>query len=243
MLEQKNKSRIHHKNTEIEKTNDITIIKKDKNLISSFKIEMSDKSSLLNQSNILIDSLQEFYMKKQIEDEKEIKKLFVISFAKLISLIREAFRTQQKIDHLIFKNTKKTKYIIKDIKKINVKYMNDLIYDILSFNTNNFECGFNIKHKKKDKKEKKLIINNSKISANDINAIFENIYKEVFLSDKIKKKKFTKAKKNEDLTKTKIINDKQDILSILEHNNISPLIYKKIKKIYESKRQQCELQH
>ena len=125
----------------------------------------------------------------------------MISFTELISLLRETILAQLKIDNLIYTYNDSSKNNLINIQKINQKYINDLSYNIFSYDKIDIGYGFNIKKKKNiysnispnnmkfqnyKKNNKNSYNQKSYISPNnikkEINNIFENIYKEVFIN-------------------------------------------------------------
>ena len=173
----------------------------------------NDNQNSIFQTNILLNSLQEFF---KYYDEKKIfvKKRFIISFNELFLLLNDSILSQEKIDSIMYNY--KDNNIIK-IKEINQKYLNDLSYKIFSFNTMNYESGndnenvydndnnndmFNIKPKKiiksnispynfkfQNTSKIKASFNNSQVYIlpnhfkNEINTIFDNIYNKIFIKN------------------------------------------------------------
>ena len=220
----------------------------------NFNTPISNKPISTNNSiyeNILLNSLQDFYNRFEKDDRKILSnKKFIISFKELISLLRESMISQQQVDNLIYtsNDTKRSNYI--NIQKINQKYINDLSYNIFSFDKIDIGNGFNIKKKKQINsnispnnmkfqnftKMKKSYNSQASISPNnvkkEINTIFENIYKELFLNGNnpmdnsgttskkpIKKKEISKNK-NLRYERNKSINEREDV----------PLTYNKLSK-------------
>ena len=172
---------------------DNIMLNKNKNPFSNKNIN----NNKVIKSNILLNTLQEFIERYEVDERKIIsKKKFIISFQELIYLIRESIIAQQKIDTLIYNdNNDNNKKILNNIiiQKAKQKYINDLSYNIFSFDKIDMDYNFTIKKKTKNKtnnspnmnyKNKK---NNNSQSVpdgikNEINTIFENIYKEVFIN-------------------------------------------------------------
>ena len=196
----------------------------------------NDNQNSIFQTNILLNSLQEFF---KYYDEKKIfvKKRFIISFNELFLLLNDSILSQEKIDSIMYNY--KDNNIIK-IKEINQKYLNDLSYKIFSFNTMNYESGndnenvydndnnndmFNIKPKKiiksnispynfkfQNTSKIKASFNNSQVYIlpnhfkNEINTIFDNIYNKIFIKNNNSSHHLKKSKK-----KNSKINKKKDL--------------------------------
>ena len=212
-----------------------------------------------NPTNILLNSLQDFFNRYEKDDRKILSnKKFIVSFKEIISLIRESMVAQQQIDNIIYSikdYSNKNNYNI-NIQKINQKYINDLSYNIFSFDKIDIGYGFNLKKKKKinsnispnnikfqnNSKLKKSYNPQVSISPNnikkEINSIFENIYKEVFmnginpLENTFKKNenenKITNKKK--EISKSKNIKYERNKSELFHKNYNSPLRYNKIPK-------------
>ena len=161
---------------------------------STHNIIYNKHSTLQNDINIILNSLQEFFS-RYISDERKIfyGKKIIVSFQELSSLLSEAIKIQQKIDKLIYTNN--TPEI--NIQKIVQDYINDLSYTIFSLERINIDeisdikrtkifkpniCQFNFNSKKKKS------LNNSQLNIypkkykNNANHIFEKIYQEVFVN-------------------------------------------------------------
>ena len=209
-----------------------------------------------NQANILLNSLQDFYTRYEKDDRKILSNnKFIISFQEIISLIREAMVAQQQIDNIIYNNIDDNKNINNiNIQKINQKYITDLSYNIFSFEKIDMGYGFNIKKKKKiysnispnnykfqnDSKSKKS--SNISISPNnikkEINTIFENIYKEVFINGNDNPFNNIERKNNKKKSKNKNHNHERNKSAFINNNikNISPLKYHKVSKNKDNQR-------
>ena len=209
-----------------------------------------------NQANILLNSLQDFYTRYEKDDRKILSNnKFIISFQEIISLIREAMVAQQQIDNIIYNNIDDNKNINNiNIQKINQKYITDLSYNIFSFEKIDMGYGFNIKKKKKiysnispnnykfqnDSKLKKS--SNISISPNnikkEINTIFENIYKEVFINGNDNPFNIIERKNNKKKSKNKNHNHERNKSAFINNNikNISPLKYHKVSKNKDNQR-------
>ena len=209
-----------------------------------------------NQANILLNLLQDFYNRYEKDDRKILSNnKFIISFQEIISLIREAMVAQQQIDNIIYNNIDDNKNINNiNIQKINQKYITDLSYNIFSFEKIDMGYGFNIKKKKKiysnispnnykfqnDSKLKKS--SNISISPNnikkEINTIFENIYKEVFINGNDNPFNNIERKNNKKKSKNKNHNHERNKSSFINNNikNISPLKYHKVSKNKDNQR-------
>ena len=212
-----------------------------------------------NQANILLNSLQDFYNRYEKDDRKILSNnKFIISFQEIISLIREAMVAQQQIDNIIYNNIDDNKNINNiNIQKINQKYITDLSYNIFSFEKIDMGYGFNIKKKKKiysnispnnykfqnDSKLKKS--SNISISPNnikkEINTIFENIYKEVFINGNDNPFNNIERKNNKKKSKNKNHNHERNKSAFIKKNNnniknISPLKYHKVSKNKDNQR-------
>ena len=209
-----------------------------------------------NQANILLNSLQDFYNRYEKDDRKILSNnKFIISFQEIISLIREAMVAQQQIDNIIYNNIDDNKNINNiNIQKINQKYITDLSYNIFSFEKIDMGYGFNIKKKKKiysnispnnykfqnDSKLKKS--SNISISPNnikkEINTIFENIYKEVFINGNDNPFNNIERKNNKKKSKNKNHNHERNKSAFINNNikNISPLKYHKVSKNKDNQR-------
>ena len=168
----------------------------------------NDNQKSFFQTNILLNSLQEFF---KYYDEKKIflKKRFIISFNELFLLLSESILSQESIDNIMY-NKKENN--IDNIKEINQKYLNDLSYKIFSFNIIDYNSDnnndynnnpiLNIKTKKKIKSnispynfkfqntsKIKASFNNSQVYIlpnhfkNEINTIFDNIYNKIFINN------------------------------------------------------------
>lgn len=225
---------------------------KNKNSNSSLHKKLANKSNSI-QSNILLNALQEFFNRYELDDRKILsKKKFIISFEELIYLIRESIITQQKIDNIIYNKNNSHNKIMNNIhiQKINQKYINDLSYNIFSFDKIDIGYNFNMKKKKKSNsnispnnlnfhhntKKKKQYNNQASISPNnikkEINSIFENIYKEVFINgnnplNNNGNKRNIKLKKKSELSKTKYNNNDQRNKSAIIRRDISISNYNK----------------
>jgi len=140
-------NQIYHKEIESEICLDQAMIDK-MNLPNNQNVNFSFSNNNLNnsvngndnpnsflQTNILLNSLQEFF---KYYDEKQIflKKRFIISFNELFLLLSESILSQEKIDNIMY-NSKDNNIV--NIKEINQKYLNDLSYKIFTFNTMNYE--------------------------------------------------------------------------------------------------------
>ena len=209
-----------------------------------------------SQANILLNSLQDFYTRYEKDDRKILSNnKFIISFQEIISLIREAMVAQQQIDNIIYNNIDDNKNINNiNIQKINQKYITDLSYNIFSFEKIDMGYGFNIKKKKKiysnispnnykfqnDSKLKKS--SNISISPNnikkEINTIFENIYKEVFINGNDNPFNNIERKNNKKKSKNKNHNHERNKSAFINNNikNISPLKYHKVSKNKDNQR-------
>ena len=212
-----------------------------------------------SQANILLNSLQDFYTRYEKDDRKILSNnKFIISFQEIISLIREAMVAQQQIDNIIYNNIDDNKNINNiNIQKINQKYITDLSYNIFSFEKIDMGYGFNIKKKKKiysnispnnykfqnDSKLKKS--SNISISPNnikkEINTIFENIYKEVFINGNDNPFNIIERKNNKKKSKNKNHNHERNKSAFIKKNNnniknISPLKYHKVSKNKDNQR-------
>ena len=212
-----------------------------------------------SQANILLNSLQDFYTRYEKDDRKILSNnKFIISFQEIISLIREAMVAQQQIDNIIYNNIDDNKNINNiNIQKINQKYITDLSYNIFSFEKIDMGYGFNIKKKKKiysnispnnykfqnDSKSKKS--SNISISPNnikkEINTIFENIYKEVFINGNDNPFNNIERKNNKKKSKNKNHNHERNKSAFIKKNNnniknISPLKYHKVSKNKDNQR-------
>ena len=209
-----------------------------------------------SQANILLNSLQDFYTRYEKDDRKILSNnKFIISFQEIISLIREAMVAQQQIDNIIYNNIDDNKNINNiNIQKINQKYITDLSYNIFSFEKIDMGYGFNIKKKKKiysnispnnykfqnDSKLKKS--SNISISPNnikkEINTIFENIYKEVFINGNDNPFNIIERKNNKKKSKNKNHNHERNKSAFINNNikNISPLKYHKVSKNKDNQR-------
>ena len=212
-----------------------------------------------SQANILLNSLQDFYTRYEKDDRKILSNnKFIISFQEIISLIREAMVAQQQIDNIIYNNIDDNKNINNiNIQKINQKYITDLSYNIFSFEKIDMGYGFNIKKKKKiysnispnnykfqnDSKLKKS--SNISISPNnikkEINTIFENIYKEVFINGNDNPFNNIERKNNKKKSKNKNHNHERNKSAFIKKNNnniknISPLKYHKVSKNKDNQR-------
>ena len=202
------------------------------------------------QTNILLNSIQDFFNRYEKDDRKILSnKKFIISFQELISLIKDAIIAQQQIDDKIYNNNNNNKSNL-NIQRISQKYINDLSYNIFSFDKIDLTYDLNVKKKKKYYSNISPNImkfqNNSKIKKTDnsqsispnnikkeINSIFENIYKEVFLNgnnslDNLNEKNIKMKKKHK--SKTKNIIYERNKSAIISKKNISPLRYHKISK-------------
>ena len=209
-----------------------------------------------SKANILLNSLQDFYTRYEKDDRKILSNnKFIISFQEIISLIREAMVAQQQIDNIIYNNIDDNKNINNiNIQKINQKYITDLSYNIFSFEKIDMGYGFNIKKKKKiysnispnnykfqnDSKLKKS--SNISISPNnikkEINTIFENIYKEVFINGNDNPFNNIERKNNKKKSKNKNHNHERNKSAFINNNikNISPLKYHKVSKNKDNQR-------
>ena len=212
-----------------------------------------------NPTNILLNSLQDFFNRYEKDDRKILSnKKFIVSFKEIISLIRESMVAQQQIDNIIYTindYNNKNNYNA-NIQKINQKYINDLSYNIFSFDKIDIGYGFNLKKKKKINSNISpnniKFQNNSKlkksynppqqvsISPNnikkEINSIFENIYKEVFMNginplENIKKSHNEKIiNQKKEISKSKNIRYERNKSELFDKKYISPLRYNKISK-------------
>ena len=214
---------------------------------------INNKNNYIFQSNILLNSIQDFCNRYEKDDKKIIlNKKFIVTFQDLISLIKEAIIAQQQINKLIFCGDNNNI----NIQRINQKYINDLSYNIFSYDKIDIGYNFNIQKKKKNysnispnimkfrnnPKMKKSYISQDSISPNnikkEINSIFENIYKEVFINRNGSNPLDNINQKNQ-----RNINLKKKILSKSDNNiygrnksatinkkNISPLRFYKISK-------------
>ena len=204
--------------------------------------------------NILLNSLQDFYNRYEKDDRKILSnKKFLISFKEIITLIRESIISQQQIDNLIYaqNDTNNSNYI--NIQKINQKYINDLSYNIFSFDKIDIGYGINIKKKKKFisnispnnakfqnfTKIKKSYNSQESISPNnikkEINTIFENIYKEVFINgnNPLENPSTTNKKpiKKKEISKNKNLRyERNKSAAMLNERNDVPLTYNKFTK-------------
>ena len=249
MTENSNNNNKYQKEIESEICIDELILNKN-NLSNSQKLNFSltTGTSILNnnninndfiQTNILLNSVQEFFNRYELDERKVFsKKKFVISFKELIMLITESISTQQKIDNLIYTSSKN----LNNIQNINQKYINNLIYNIFSFDRIDIDHFSNLR--KKEKKIKTNInsynlnfLNNSKIKKNnnsqvfinpnniknDINIIIKNIYKEVFVNGNnlgtISNTRNINTSKKANLSKTKNF--------LKNERNKSAILYKK----------------
>ena len=205
-------------------------LQKNQNSNSNDNNNINNNKNNTNPTNILLNSLQDFFNRYEKDDRKILSnKKFIISFKEIISLIRESMIAQQQIDNIIYTNkdyTNKNNSNI-NIQKINQKYINDLSYNIFSFDKIDIGYGFNLKKKKKINSNISpnniKFQNNSKlkksynppqqvsISPNnikkEINSIFENIYKEVFMNGINPLENISKKNENEN----KITNKKKGI--------------------------------
>ena len=213
----------------------------------------NDFKSNNNQINILLNSIQEFFNRYELDERKIFsKKKFIISFPELISLITESILAQQKLDYLIYTNDNHNKNIF-NLQKINQQYMNDLSYNIFSFDRIDIDYMFNIKKKKKIKSNISpyniKFKNNSKIKKsnnnsqyfispnnikNEINTIFENIYKEVFINDSTSgnssnKRRNIKTSKKNNLSKLHNFRNNSVILNQKDDSSLNNSDKSKIK--------------
>lgn len=237
--------------------------KENSNMISTNNNNISSVlNNNTNQSKILFNSLQDFLNRFEKDDKKILSnKKFIISFQELISLIKESMIAQQQIDNLVNNiNDNNKNYYNINIQKINQKFINDLSYNIFSFDKIDICYDFNIKKKKtlnsniSPNISKFQNISKIKKSYNpqpyispyrikkEINSIFENIYKEVFINennnpfDNTIKRKEKKCKK--EISKSLNIHFNRTKSAIFNKRNISPLnenIQSKIKKENKSK--------
>ena len=92
---------------------DNIMLNKNKNPFSNKNIN----NNKVIKSNILLNTLQEFIERYEVDERKIIsKKKFIISFQELIYLIRESIIAQQKIDTLIYNdNNDNNKKILNNI--------------------------------------------------------------------------------------------------------------------------------
>ena len=229
---------------------------KNQNYTTPININIPKKSNNYQYENILLNSLQDFYNRYEKDDRKILSnKKFVISFTELISLLRETILAQLKIDNLIYTYNDSSKNNLINIQKINQKYINDLSYNIFSYDKIDIGYGFNIKKKKNiysnispnnmkfqnyKKNNKNSYNQKSYISPNnikkEINNIFENIYKEVFINGNnnnpldglnITHKKQYKKK---DISKNKNSHHERNKSAILKERKKAPLSYNKMSK-------------
>ena len=161
---------------------------------STHNIIFNKDNILQGDINILLNSLQEFFI-RYISDERKIfsRKKIIVSFQELNSLLSKAVLIQQKIDKLIYTNNNTQL----NLQKITQDYINDLSYNIFSLerinideisdlkrkkifrpNINQFN---NITKKKKSLNNSQLIISPKKFK-NNVNQIFEKVYQEVFVN-------------------------------------------------------------
>lgn len=229
---------------------------KNQNYTTPININIPKKSNNYQYENILLNSLQDFYNRYEKDDRKILSnKKFVISFTELISLLRETIMSQLKIDNLIYTYNDSSKNNLINIQKINQKYINDLSYNIFSYDKIDIGYGFNIKKKKNiysnispnnmkfqnyKKNNKNSYNQKSYISPNnikkEINNIFENIYKEVFINGNnnnpldglnITHKKQYKKK---DISKNKNSHHERNKSAMLKERKKAPLSYNKMSK-------------
>ena len=229
---------------------------KNQNYTTPININIPKKSNNYQYENILLNSLQDFYNRYEKDDRKILSnKKFAISFTELISLLRETILAQLKIDNLIYTYNDSSKNNLINIQKINQKYINDLSYNIFSYDKIDIGYGFNIKKKKNiysnispnnmkfqnyKKNNKNSYNQKSYISPNnikkEINNIFENIYKEVFINGNnnnpldglnITHKKQYKKK---DISKNKNSHHERNKSAILKERKKAPLSYNKMSK-------------
>ena len=185
---------------------------------------INNKDNFLQRDiNILLNSLKEFFS-RYISDERKIflRKKIIVSFQELSSLLSEAILIQQKIDKLIYANN----VTELNIQKITQDYINDLSYNIFSFERINIDEISDIKRKKifrpnisqfnfATKKKKplnnsQLIISPKKKFKNNGNQIFEKVYQEVFLNS------------NNSQNGSKIKNEEAKKYDIISSKNIYP---------------------
>ena len=203
-------------------------------------------------SNILLNSVQDFFNRYEKDDKKILShKKFIISFQDLISLIKEAIIAQQQIDNLIYCGDNNNI----NIQNINQKFINNLSYNIFSYDKIDISYNLNIKKQKNNlpnispnimkfrnnPKMKKSYISQESISPNnikkEINSIFENIYKEVFingnnpLDNNINQRNPSKIKlKKKNLAKSNNIIYGRNKSANINKKDISPLRYYKLSK-------------
>ena len=209
------------------------------------------KNNNIFHSNILLISIQDFFNRYEKDDKKILSnKRFLISFQDLISLIKETIIAQQQIDNLIYCDDNNDI----NIQRINQKYINNLSYNIFSYDKINISYNFNIKKQKNNlpnispnimkfknnPKMKKSYISQESISPNnikkEINSIFENIYKEVFINgnnplDNINQRNPKKIKlKSKNILKTNNNIYERNKSATINKKDISPLRYYKLSK-------------
>ena len=193
------------------------------NTPSTHHNKIYNKDNILQDDiNILLNSLQEFFS-RYISNERKIfsRKKIILSFQELSALLSEAILIQQKIDKLIYTNN----ITELNIQKITQDYINDLSYNIFSFerisidetsdirqkkifkpNINKFNC---ITKKKKSLNNSQLIISPRKFK-NNVNQIFEKVYQEVFVNG------------NNSLNASKIKNIEANKYDLMRSKNIYP---------------------
>ena len=211
-------------------------------LIDKFLLAENPHDEKTIKSNILLNSLQDFMKKCEMNyDKLYYEKNYVISLNEIFTLIQNSMFSQQQLDNYIYNITNDNlESNINCIKILNEKFINDLNYNIFSIEKlkNNYYSFNKIKENNKSKKlyNKKAFASPNNMK-NKINSIFNNIYKEVFINgtDIIRDKNNPKEINtyNEISRQTK-----ERSKSALANNNYPKKKYKKIKqeKNNESKR-------
>ena len=211
-------------------------------LIDKFLLAENPHDEKTIKSNILLNSLQDFMKKCEMNyDKLYYEKNYVISLNEIFTLIQNSMFSQQQLDNYIYNITNDNlESNINCIKILNEKFINDLNYNIFSIEKlkNNYYSFNKIKENNKSKKlyNKKAFASPNNMK-NKINSIFNNIYKEVFINgtDIIRDKNNHKEINtyNEITRQTK-----ERSKSALANNNYPKKKYKKIKqeKNNESKR-------